>query len=426
MRSRLLFCLLATSLIHLTAAQSTLGEDWPRWRGPRADGTWKAPPLPARWPEGGPREQWRVPIGGGYAGISVVGDRVYTMDRQQEPQEVERVLCFDAASGKLLWQHAYPVAYGDLSYGNGPRAAPTVHQGRVYTLGAVGHAHCLDAATGEVIWKIDLVGAENARLSTWGMAASPVIYQDLVILHAGVRPDGCFTAHQRSTGREVWRAGSDPAGYCTPILVDSPSGKQLIGWTPEHILGLAPASGEKLWSIPYKITYGVSIATPIYQQGLVLVAGYWHGSKAVRLGENPSDAELAWEENRYLRGLMSQPLYRDGYAYLLDKQHGLTCFRLATGEMIWNQAKADLRITPRDRNPQAALVWLGEGDRAIILNAEGELILARINPAGYHEQDRAKIIGKTWAHPAFAGRFAFARSDEQLVCVELAEAPQGK
>jgi hypothetical protein len=113
---------------------------------------------------------------------------------------------------------------------------------------------------------------------------------------------------------------------------------------------------------------------------------------------------------------MSQPLYRDGHGYLLDKEYGLTCFKLATGEKLWDD---DHRMTPRGRNPQATLVWLNDGDRAIILNADGDLILARLNVDGYHEQSRTRIIGETWAHPAYAGARVFARSDSQLVCYGL-------
>ncbi|MBS0208295.1 MAG: PQQ-like beta-propeller repeat protein [Planctomycetes bacterium] len=404
-----------TAIVVLLLTNQTRAEDWPRWRGVRGDGTWQAPPLPERWPKGGLKQTWRQPIGGGYAGVSVVGGRVYTMDRQKEPAEVERVVCFDAATGKSLWTHSYPVAYGDMAYGSGPRAQPTEYDGRVYTLGTQGHACCLDAAAGHVLWSVDTVKQLGARIPEWGLAASPFLWRDRVVLHIGAA-DGCLVALDRNSGQVIWRSGVDPAGYATPILVDSPTGEQLIAWTPEHIVGIDPSDGREEWSVPYKVTYGVSIATPIYQQGLVFVAGYWQGSKAIRLGPARNDAGLAWEDTKLLRGLMSQPLYRDGHVYLLDKQFGLTCFELATGTKKWDDKN---EMTPRGRNPQAELVWLNDSDRAIILNAEGELILARLTPEGYHEQSRTKIIGPTWAHPAFAGRHVYARDDSELVCVEL-------
>jgi outer membrane protein assembly factor BamB len=392
--------------------------------------------MPEKWPEAGPKQLWKQPIGGGYAGISVVGNRVVTMDRQKEPEEVERILCLDADTGRELWKHTYPVAYGMLDYGNGPRAAPTVDNGRVYTLGALGHVVCVDLKTGKAIWSLDTVQEHNATIPTWGLAASPLIDGDRVIVHVGAKPGGCLLALDRRDGRVIWKGGDDPAGYCTPILIEHAGRRQLIAWTPEHIVGHNPENGAVLWKVPYKVTYGVSIATPIFQESLVLVAGYWEGAKAIRLGEKPSDAELAWEDTRNLRGLMSQPLYDRGHVYLLDKGLGLTCFELKSGKKLWDDKH---KVTPRGRNPHASLVWLGTGEgsdsdaqkgnaqsgdatqprRTIILNAEGELILARLSPKGYEESSRAKIIGFTWAHPAFAGNRCYARSDTEIVAVEL-------
>jgi outer membrane protein assembly factor BamB len=414
--SRRLPCLVLGLLACASAAVNIHAEDWPRWRGPRGDGTWQGPEIAERWPDDGLPQIWRRDLGAGYAGIAVVGNRVYTLDRKKEPAETEGVVCLDLEDGRTVWQHRYAVRYGDLAYGNGPRSTPTIHEGRVYTLGTVGHLHCLDAATGKTVWSKDLVQEAGARIPEWGLAASPVIYRDLVIVHCGASPAGCLMAFDRRSGEEIWRASGDPAGYCTPILIEQDGHELLVAWTPENILGLAPRTGKIAWSIPYKVTYGVSIATPIYADGMLLVSGYWEGAKAIRLDPTLQRAELAWEDNRNLRGLMSQPLYRDGYVYLLEKQHGLTCFELKTGQKLWDD---DNRLTPRGRNPQANLVWLGDTSRVIALNAEGELILANLSPEGYEEQSRTRILGPTWAHPAFAGRRVVARDDKEIVCVGL-------
>lgn len=403
-------------LLGLAWPSAAPAEDWPQFRGPRGDGTWQAPVLPDTFPADGLRTVWKREIGGGYAGTSVVGDRVYTLDRQTAPAEAERILCLASTDGSLVWEHRYPVEYKGLDYGNGPRSQPTVHDGRIYSVGALGRVHCLDASTGKVLWQSDFQRDWNGRLPTWGYAASPVILDDLVILQPGGAPGTGVVAVNRRTGKEVWRSLSDEAGYATPLLFRAHNRDQLVVWTPSHIRGLDARTGEAFWAFPYEITYGVSIAKPILQENLVFVAGYWAGSKAIRLGDTPQDAKLLWEENKFLRGLMSQPLYRGGHVYLLDKQYGLTCFELSTGKKLWDDKNT---MTPRDRNPQASLVWLGDSDRAIMLNAEGELILARLSPKGYSEQSRTKIIGFTWAHPAFAGIRVYARSDTEIVCVEL-------
>ncbi|MBP90353.1 MAG: hypothetical protein CMJ64_27215 [Planctomycetaceae bacterium] len=399
----------------------TVGEDWPRWRGPRGDGTWHAPKLPAVWPEGGLSRVWRRELGGGYGGVAVSEGRVYVMDRQRESEDVERILCFEAINGEPLWSHAYPIDYSGVSYDNGPRATPTVLQGRVYTLGAVGRLFCLDAASGELVWSQDLVADFAARVPIWGLSASPVVYEDLLIVHLGGEPDACFIAFDRNTGEERWRTLPDPAGYATPILVEHSGKRQLVAWTPTNVRGLDPATGESFWTIPFEVNYGTSIASPIFQEGLVLVSSYYDGSQAIRLSADGKSAEVAWHDRRNLRGLMMQPLYRDGYAYLLDKRHGLTCFELATGKKVWDD---DNRMTPKGRNPQATMVWLGDEDRAIVLNSDGDLILVRLNRKGYREESRTNIVGRTWAHPAYAGNCVYARSDTEIVCVLLPRADQ--
>lgn len=396
-------------------------EDWPRWGGPRGDETWRGPKLRAEWPRGGLTRVWRRDLGGGYGGVAVVGERGFVLDRQAGPPERERLLCFRPQTGETLWEIEYPVEYGNLDYGNGPRSTPTIDGEQVYMLGALGTLACLEAATGRVVWSRDLKRAEGAVIPTWGLAASPVIYGDLVIVHPGVPADGCVMAFDRHSGAERWRCGDDPAGYATPVVIDAPSGPQVVCWSPEHILGIDPTSGRLEWKVPYKVTYGVSIATPIYRENLLFVTGYWEGSKAVRLGKTPGDVELAWEENRNLRGLMAQPIYRDGHVYSIDKQFGLTCFELSTGAKKWDCGNT---VVARGRNPQATLTWLEDDDRAILLNESGDLILARLNPRGYHELSRSSIIARKegspiWAHPAYAGSRVYARSDSELVCVEL-------
>lgn len=412
----------------LALANSALAEDWPFWRGPRQDGSWQAPPMPTKWPKDGPKIAWRTPIAAGYSGVSVAGGLVYTMDRpnptdkSKTPDGQERILCLDAETGAIRWSHDYDAHYGDLDYGTGPRGNVIVHESRVYSLGAVGTACCLDAATGAQIWQRDLRAEESARIPMWGLAASPIIVNDLVILHAGL-PDGSVVALDVMTGKERWRSLADEAGYATPLVVEHKSVRQLIVWTPENIRSVDPVTGRLYWTVPYVVTYGVSIATPVHRDGILFVSGYWEGSKAIQLGDKPEDFEVIHEENQYLRGLMCPPLIREDASgatlgFLLDKAHGLTCFELATGKKRWDDGN---QMTPRGRNPQATVVWIGDGDRVLALNSDGDLILARLADEGYIEQARANVLGPTWANPAFAGDSVYARSDSELVRVVVAE-----
>ncbi|MBM4077020.1 MAG: hypothetical protein FJ267_15430, partial [Planctomycetes bacterium] len=352
--------------------------EWPQFRGPLGDGTWVDAPVIKPWPSSGLKWIWKQPIGGGYSGVTIAQGFVYTMDRQAEP-EVERIVCFDSTNGDLVWKHSYPVTYGKIDYGTGPRASVTIYKGRAFAVGTMGDLHCLDARTGKVLWQKNYKADFEGRLPTWGFSGSPVVYEDWIVVQPGGPNDSSIVAIDQANGNVVWSSLSDEAGYCTPLLFRAHDLDQLVCWTPSHVRCVEAKTGKLLWSHAYEVTYGVSIAKPIIADGIVLVAGYWHGSKAFRLGDSPTNAKLAWEENRYLRGLMAQPLYRNGFVYLLDKQYGLTCFESQTGNKKWDDKN---QMTPRGRNPQASLVWLGDSNEVIILNEEGELILARLSPDG--------------------------------------------
>lgn len=410
LRDVLLFLLLALAC-HCHA------QDWPRWRGTNGDGRWNPEDLPADFAQREPVRLWKKDIGAGYGGVTVSAGRVYVMDRQKAPREAERVLCFDAVSGKELWTHTWEVEYGSMDYGTGPRSCVNITDGMAYALGATGVALCLDAETGKVMWQVDTVEKLGAKIPTWGFAASPVIDGDRVLLHVGADKGGSVVALDKQSGRELWRGGPDPAGYCTPEIITHAGTRQLIAWGPEHIQSLDPGTGAVNWTYPYPVTYGVSIAQPLYHDGLLLVSGYWHGTKVLRLGSTPRDVALVWENETGICGLMSAPLFMDGVVYMLDRIRGLQAFELKTGKILWSD---DNMLTPKDRNPQMSLVWAKESENlATLLNASGELVHVRLNAAGREELARWQIIGKTWAHPAFAGNHVFARSDKELVAWRL-------
>lgn len=394
--------------VFLISTVAFAADDWPRWRGPTADGRWNPPDIPADFTRKEPVRLWKKDISAGFGGVTASGGRVYVMDRIKTPRELERILCFDAESGKELWQQSWEVSYGGMDYGTGPRSSVNITDGKAYALGATGVAVCLDAAAGHVIWQVDTVKTCGAQIPKWGFAASPVIDGSRVLLHVGAN-GGSVIALDKNSGKEVWRGGPDAAGYCTPEIISHAGTRQLIAWGPEHVQSLDPESGRVNWLYPYKITYGVSIAQPLYHDGVLLVSGYWHGARALQLGNGVS---LLWENPRDICGLMSAPLFKGGVVYMLDKTRGLQAFELKSGKILWSDANT---LTPKDSNPQMSLVWMQESkNMASLLNADGELVYVKLTPDKREELARWQIIGKTWAHPAFSRNRIFARDDKEL------------
>ena len=411
--TRFLFYFLFSSLV-------VRGEDWPRWRGVQGNGTWNGPAIARELNGSGLERVWKVQVYPGYSGVTVLGDQVLVMDRPpvKGGRETERALCVERQSGKKIWEFVYEAKYKKLDYDKGPRASLTIQDNRVYGLGSMGHAFCLDLRTGKQEWFRDLLKEENCPFPIWGFSASPEILGEVVLYHVGGGKGGNLLALNRKNGKRVWSVGDDAkAGYAQSVVLEMEDARQLLCWGPNKIMGLPIGGGAEFWSIPYELKYGVSIAKPIFEQGVVLVCGYWNGSRAIQISDQGKTARLLWSEEEKLRGLMAQPLYREGVVYLLDRSHGLTAFRLKTGEILWRD---DHQLTAAGRNPHASIVWADQiKGEALSLNAEGELVYLNLNPDGYREYWREQVCGETWSHPAYAGNQIFARDDRSLSCWTL-------
>ncbi len=179
-------------------------DDWPQWRGPNRDGVWRETGIVEKFDQPELPILWRQEIGSGYSGPTVADGRVYVTDRLAEPTQVERVHCFDAATGKPLWNYSYDCPYSNIGYTAGPRAAVLIDNGRAYSLGTMGHLHCFDAATGDLLWKKDLNTDYKIQMPMWGIAAEPLVVGEKLILHIGGE-HACVVALDKKTGAELWK-----------------------------------------------------------------------------------------------------------------------------------------------------------------------------------------------------------------------------
>jgi len=393
------------------------------------------------WREGGTIDKfagpevpirWRAKISSGYSSPTVAQSRVYVSDRVTEPQQVERVHCFDAMSGKPLWSHSYPCVYRGIRYPAGPRAAITVHDGRAYALGAVGHLFCLDAADGRVLWRKDMRVEYRVRMPVWGIAAAPLVEGELVIVQIGGR-GACLVALDRKTGQERWRGLDDKAAYSPPIVVERQGRRVLVCLTGERVVGLDPATGAVHWAHPFPPAHAPDgIATPVVDGDGLFVSAFYEGSLMLHLAPDGLSVQELWRRRGKnerstdaLHCLISTPILDRGYIYGVDSYGELRCLLASTGERVWES----LAATPKARWSNAHMVR--QAGRVWLLNERGELIISRLTPTGYHEISRAKLLDPTrvqfkgrggvcWSHPAFAYKHVYARNDEELVCASLA------
>jgi outer membrane protein assembly factor BamB len=408
------------------------GEDWPQWRGPGRDGVWRETGLVEKLPAGQIPIKWRAEIGAGYSGPTVAKGRVYVQDRLLRPASVERVLCFDEQTGRPLWSHQYECPYGKIGYQAGPRAAVTIDDGRAYAIGATGRTFCFDAADGKLLWERNLEADYEIDMPIWGIAGSPLVWKDLVILHIGGR-EACIVALDKTTGREAWKALRERAQYTTPVLVEQAGQPVIVCWTGDSVAGLAAADGKVLWRHAWRPrNMPIGVATPVVAGDRVFCTSFYDGSLMLRLAADEPRAEKVWqivgqsERNTLaLHSIIGTPVFDGAHVYGVDSYGELRCLDAASGDRLWE----DLTATPKAR--WSTIHFVRNGDRYWLFNERGELIIARLTPQGYDELSRSKLLepteeqlrqrgGVCWSHPAYANKCVFARNDKELVCASLA------
>ena len=433
-------------LIMLSIPCPLFADDWPQWLGPERDSVWRESGIIEKFPGGGPPVLWRTGIGAGYAGPAVAKGLVYVADRQlsegvSNPSDpfqrgiirgTERVLCLNEADGKIVWKYEYDCPY-TVSYPAGPRVAPLVSGGKVYTLGAEGNLFCLDAAQGKVLWSRDFKKDFEASTPMWGFAGHPLIDGNkLICLAAG--EGSTAVAFDKDTGKELWRAltAKEP-GYSSPMIYEAGGKRQLIVWHPESVNSLDPQTGQVYWSEPFKARSGMTIATPRKLGDLLFFSSFYNGSLMLRLDASKPSETAAWrtekaseKDTTHLNAVLCTPFLEDGYIYGVCSYGQLRCLKAATGERMWETFQATTSGEPV-RWANAFIVK--NGGRFFLFNEKGDLIIAKLTPRGYEEISRAHLLEPTntaagrdvlWSHPAFANHRMYARNDKEIICVDLA------
>jgi outer membrane protein assembly factor BamB len=346
-------------------------------------------------------------MGAGWAAFAVAEGLAVT---QEQRGGGAAVVAYDLQTGAVRWTHGAGDGFSSTLAGDGPRATPTLHEGRVYAFGVDGWLRALDFATGELIFERDVLGENSGRAPDHGVAASPLVVDGLVVVVAG-GPDGrSLVAYDAVTGEPRWSGGDAGAAYASPFVATLAGVRQIVAFNLEGLAGHDPATGAVLWSNrwpdrPEKVAQPVVLG----DDRLFATMGYGIGGRLVRLERRTGgglQAHVEWETRR-LKAKFTQVVEHEGFLYGLD-EGVLVCLDPADGERRWKRG--------RYGHGQVLLV----DDLLLLVAEDGEVVLIDPNPESLVELARfPAVTGKTWATPALAGDLLIVRSETEAACYRL-------
>lgn len=394
-------------------------DDWPQWLGPNRNsisverGADRLLPTPVR--------VWTNGVGLGVCSLVVSGGRVITLGhvKGEAKRGTDTVFCLDAATGQVVWQHAYDCrtcVSQDVLF-DGPRSTPTVDGNRVYALSLEGHLFCLDAAQGTVTWSRNLTTDLGGRIPVYGYCCSPLVHGSLLLLEVNA-PDGSHVALDKATGALVWKAVGLHVTCASPVPARMDGRDCAVFLGSDAVLGVDPLTGRELWR---RGTWGHAWMGQVVWSNCVFVANASLPRGCGLFCIEKGRSRLLWEDqSRKFQTLHSNVLIHHGYIYGIDNtgtdlqgndnsRSRLKCLSLETGEEKW----------VRERFGWSNLI-LFDG-MLLILRQVGELVIADASPDGYREIARHQLLdGRSWTVPALANGHLFLRNNAgAIACYQL-------
>ena len=410
----------AAAIVLAPSIFGAAGSDWLQWGGAGRNFMPDASGLASTWPADGPKRLWTRPLGEGHSAILAEGGRIYTMYRPagaagQRSQE-EIVAALDAATGKTVWEFAYPAPSDglDFSQGAGPHATPLIAGTRLFAISTRKELFALDKATGKRLWSHDFMREYGSPSPGRGYACSPLFYNGTVIVPVGGRGQG-MAAFDQHTGALVWKAGDFDESPASPMIIDVDGQPQLVAFAGDRVAGIDPASGRVYWHVPHKTDWGLNISTPVWSPAdhlLVVSAAYNTGSRAIELRQTGGKTTVAekWFNGR-MRVHIGTLIQLGGYVYASSGDFGpafLSAIDLKSGKIAW-----------QDRNFARAQLVYADG-KLIILDEDGNLGLATVSPQGLKVLARAAILSNVaWTPPTLAGTTLYARDRKNIAAFHL-------
>lgn len=413
-------------LVSFATASLLFADDWPQWLGPKRDGSsaeivkpWKEP-LKILWKQTVGVESKKV---NGHGSPVIVKGKVY-LHLGVHGKAEEALAAFDAELGKPLWKESYerkpfkPLPIAD--FGSDPRDSPCVVGGKVYTFGVTRVLTCFDADSGKIIWQVDAGTDYKAPGLTFGSSSSPIVVDNHVIVNVGA-PGASIVAFHKDTGKEVWKKLDDRASYASPIVIGQNELRQVIFLTASGLVSIAPKDGSVFWQHGFKDLLSESSTTPVVVDDILFASSITLGSIGLKLEHDRAIPGIskAWA-NPELTCYFGTPVAvgKDtlyvvtGGNPLAFKKSGATlrCIDARSGKEQWKRENVGTY--------HASLLRTGD-NKLLLVEEKGDLVLIDPDRKEYRELSRTKICGPTWVHPALANGRLYIRDEKELVCVEM-------
>jgi outer membrane protein assembly factor BamB len=396
--------------VALTASPAPIAKavEWPGFRGSSRDGAARGIQVATDWIKSPPVELWRRLVGPAWSSFAVGGDRFYT---QEQRGEDEVVACYSMTTGKPIWQHKDAARFWESNAGAGPRATPTLANGRVYTVGATGIVNALDAANGAVVWTRKATADTAAKVPSWGFAGSPLVVDDVVIIATG----GRMVAYDLAKGDRRWLGPEEHGGYSSPHVATIDGVKQILLLNSSGATSVALTTGKVLWKYGWS---GDGIVQPaLTAEGDLLLgsgSGMAGATGVLRISVKRESDKWTVQERWTSIGLkpyFSDFVVHNGHAFGFDGSM-LGCINLADGKRKWKGG----------RYGHGQLILLPAQSLLLVLCEDGDLALVAAKPDQFTEVARVRAIsGKTWNHPVLVGDVLLARNGEEMAAFRLCQ-----
>ena len=427
-----------------TLPAGAITHDWAAFLGPSHNAVAAETRLTRALP---PPLIWELPKGTGYSTPAVAGQRLVFLHRLADEEIVE---CLHPETGSSNWQFRYATEFEDrYGYNNGPRASPVIDQERVFTVGAEGKLHCLELASGKLLWRRDLRAEYKVPQDFFGTASTPLVEGRLLILNVGAPGGPSVVALDKTTGREVWRAGTEwGPSYASPVPADVHGQRRVFvfaGGESEPpaggLMSIDPATGKVDFVFPWRSRSheSVNASCPVVFGNKVFIsASYRTGSALVEIRPDFTH-RVVWTTEEF--GLhFNTAVYRNGYLYGFDGRNepdaSLACVDAATGKIVWRETpewteKFEGRA---GRRPEVVGTYRGSllavDGQFLCLGELGHLLWMDLTPKAYKQVSRAWLFParESWGLPVLSRgllyvvqntRDVFRETDPRLLCYDL-------